>query len=278
MKPIYSIAVCTLLLLSSCQQSFYVADKVNSPGFKKAGEAKLDLSARPQTSYQDGAHFSYSADAAYAPINHLGIIASYRVLNNKVNREAYAPAAFFATKYRYAKYNGQRGDIGAGYFTRIGRKAKYEAYAGYGNGTLKADISYDSTFSPKPSQAYTTSYNRFFIQSAVGMSNNYFSIMGGCRYTLHKYYNFKATDPTLKNALIPNSTQDFTKKSFGFVEPYFEVQVGYKYVKFNYQIGFPFQANGPSLAGVHGAPYMSFGILMHYDPGFFLPKKLVRRK
>jgi hypothetical protein len=254
-----------ILILTSCQRGLYIPDKVNSPGFKEAGEVKLDLSVKPQMRSTSGSPFSFSSDIAYAPVNHLGVLASYRNVNNKVSEES----DIFSGITRSSTFNGHRFDMGVGYFSKIAGKGKFELYGGYGNGVVKTDIIYgpgNSTI--KPDDSYSARYNRFFVQSAIGLDNTIFSLMCGSRFTSQKYYDFRSSNPDLQRSLIPDQSLDATKQAFGFIEPYIELQVGFKYVKFNYQCGSAFQVSGPSLKHNAGLPYMSFGILLHYAPRF----------
>ena len=266
MKALYVPITLVLLIVSSCQRGIYIPDKVNSPGFQQGGEAKFDISVKPQKPDSSGSGLSYSSDISYAPINHLGIIASYRSVNNK----AVIEPKFYYGFGRFSKLNGQCIDIGAGYFNTLGTNGKYEAYGGYGNGTLINNGFVDTGINGRTYLNYKARYSRYFIQLAMGFKNEEIvSFMGGFRITLQQYYSFVSDNPEVKYSLVPDQSMDMMKQSFVFFEPYIEVQAGWKYVKFNYQFGCASQVAGPDLKYDLGLPYMTFGIVLYYSPRFF---------
>ena len=156
-QPVY-LPLVFLVLLSSCSERLYYPDRANVPAFREAHELKAVLSVKPQDFMDGGGSPACpAADVAYAPINHLGIIASYRTI---VNRDAYLyPVSGKPENYSVyntsVAINGHRFEGGAGYFTGLGRKGIFEIYGGYGNGVVKARINSQLTitgfsFSPKP--------------------------------------------------------------------------------------------------------------------------------
>jgi len=246
------------LLFTSCQRGIYIPDKVHSPGFREAGEAKLDFSLKPQRIDSNGSPVSISTDLAYAPINHLGIILSYRGVNNKTITET----DFWGTDNRYTRLNGSRVDIGAGYFSALGGKGKCEVYAGYGIGNIRSR----SIVGSGTDASFDARYNRIFLQPAFGFQARVFSLMGGFRFTYQKYNSITSPNPNIRYSLIPQQSLDLTQQVFAFAEPFVEMQMGGKWVKFNYQMGWACQVAGPSLRYELGLPYMTVGVLFHFAP------------
>ncbi len=269
MKTTILLFIAIVLLFTSCQRGIYIPDKVHSPGFREAGEAKLDLSVKPQRIDSNGSPVSFSSDLAYAPINHLGIMLSYRGVNNKTLTEN----DFWGNDNRYTRLNGSRIDVGAGYFSALGSKGKCEVYAGYGMGNIRSK----SILGSGTDASFDARYNRIFLQPAFGFQTKIFSLMGGLRFTYQKYNSITSPDPNIRYSLIPNQSIDLLNQVFAFAEPFVEMQTGGKWVKFNYQMGWACQVAGPSLRYELGLPYMSIGVLFHYAPSH-LKKALVKKE
>ncbi len=265
-QPIYLLFIA--VLLSSCSERLYYPDRANVPAFREAHEIKAVVSVKPQDNAV-GPAVSPAADLAYAPINHLGIIASYRTI---VNRDGYLYPVFDKPdNYSYnntpVNIYGHRIEGGAGYFTGFGRMGIFEAYGGYGNGVV------DGT------SKFTSRYNRFFVQPEAGVRSRIFSAMGGIRVTMEKFYGFESGDPALLSEI--NSERygpyvDLTAQRFFFVEPFVNFEVGYKYVAFNAQLGFSAQVDhNPAITGDFPV-YASFGAVFHFAPSFLHDEKKKR--
>ncbi len=278
------LLIACIVALSSCQRGLYIADKVHSPGLKEAGEIKTDLSVKPQNNSNGASPFSLSADVAYAPIDHLGVFGSFRQVNNMVFTENLGFP--YTAAPRFFKLDGNRFDLALGYFYRTGPKGKFEFYTGYGRGSIQNNGYYLSNeYAPcgsgllsshgplinstKIDEQYNGKYNRLFFQTGVGFDNNIVALMGGFRVSQQKYSSFSAS-PSLRHGLIPapNDSLHVTDRPFTFIEPYIELQVGYKYAKLNAQVGLATQTSGPNLQYSIGVPYVSVGVVLHYAPGF----------
>ena len=113
-------------------------------------------------------------------------------------------------------------EFGAGYFENIGGNGVVEVYGGYGFGKLEASFNSDEIWT---SYANVTS-NRIFLQPSIGLTTSVADI---------------AFSPRLCYVTV---SQESVTKSTLFFEPAITGKVGFKYVKFNGQLGFSVPANG----------------------------------
>lgn len=263
-KPLLPVLASVLLLSASCQQKMYFPDRANTPGLMEAYEVKLTTAWKPQESSSDSGYrsghngSSFGADLAFSPVNHLGLIASYRSIHNKSITE---DRGTDYTKYG-GEFNGHRWEGGIGYFTTFGRLGKFETYAGYGRGEIRR------RGITNPERDYNTDYNRIFIQPALGFSNNVVSITGGIRFAYQKYVNFRSDNPNLRYTILDKYTrEDVEGATVGFLEPFINAEVGWKYIKFNAQTGCSGQIFGSSVSG--NLPfYFSLGLAFHFAPRY----------
>lgn len=259
------LSVALLLLLASCQQRMYFPDRANVLGFKEKGEAKLTASFKPQgddASNNAPAQISPAVDAAYAISDCIAIFGSYR---STINRNI---SEYQALSYG-GLFNGRRYEGGVGYFHGFDNRAVMEILAGYGNGNLKRRGKL------LPGYDFDTRYHRWFVQGAGGYSDNIISIIGGARIALQRYYDFVSAKPGLEYSIaarnyyrygqLPRSVMD---QYFTFIEPFFNVEIGYKYIKLNGQFGTAIQVTGGRVAG-NTPIFGSVGIVLHYAPRFF---------
>lgn len=262
------IAILSLLWLSSCQQRLYFPDRANTPGLTHALEGKATFSLKPQGNDADSGQTEnitcgVGIDLAFSPIKNFGITGSYRKINNRKIEEG-QPTGLFDNSHNTMGgiFNGERWEIGAGYYDVFGKIGKVEVYGGYGNGSLQR------RGVESPQYNYDTRYHRFFIQPAMGFSkSNFFSFTAGLRFAFMKFYDFRAADPDLRYN-IGKSEQDVTAVVFPFLEPFVNFEGGYKYIKGNVQFGATKQLINANVSG-NFPVYVSIGLIFHFDPEFF---------
>jgi hypothetical protein len=205
-------------------------------------------------------------DAAFSPVNHLGLIASYRSINKRRIDEDFG--SYFVDQYG-GTFNGHRWDVGAGYFSSFG-KGRAELYGGVGFGTLSR------RGSTTKERDYDTKYNRQFLQGGIGTGNDVFLIGGGFRFALMQFRDFSSpTTPDLRYRIL-GPVRDVQDVNFAFMEPYVNMEVGWKVIKFNMQVGTSVQMTGDKIAG--NAPFfMSLGAVFHFDPDYAKPGGMGKR-
>lgn len=274
---------CTLSL-SSCYQNMHFADRANSPGLTKRGELKAVAAFKPTVSEAvpdtTGARsintsvVSPEIDVAYAITDHIAITAGYTsVLNRYVEENRVRGLGRDRTRSYYDTTIGglivlHGGEVGAGYFGKTNKAFKYGIYGTLGFGGVKR------RGIVLPNYNYTTNFFKYSIQPEVGLGPNggkIFSFTAGGRITGFKYYNFKSNDPLTKYAVgeySPKYGLDVTNRMFYYFEPYVNLEVGYQFVKFNFQVGFTAGLSDESTS-IGDSPYLSIGVLFHRDPAYF---------
>lgn len=264
----YLFTAVGLLFFCSCQQRLYFPDRANTPGLTHAMEGKITGSLKFQNNEQDSlnsenVNFGTGIDIAFSPVNHFGIMGSGRWINNRRIAEGESYDLFFEDRKTIGGvFNGNRWELGAGYYDVFGRIGKVEVYGGYGNGSLQrrgAEL---------PQYDYDTRYHRFFLQPAIGFSmSRFFSFTGGIRFAFMKFYDFRSGREDLRYH-IGKSEQDVTAALFPFVEPFLNFEGGYKFIKGNVQLGGSRQIANTNIAG-NMPVYISIGLVFHFAPEYF---------
>jgi len=274
MNKALSLPILLLLLLiavlSSCRQVLYFPDRANTPGLTEALEAKATFSIRPNNSGSSSSSSNgnssttnnggvgTSIDLAFSPVEHLGIIGSYRYLSFNAVRN-YNNTGGSGTETTNTR--GGRWELGCGYYNKLGAKGFAEVYAGYSNGF------FNKTNNLNAISNFDTRYLRPFLQPAFGFKlGQYFSLSGGFRATIVKFYNFSSPDSLLRYN-IGNANQDIESNTYFFFEPFCNFEGGFKYIKGNVQIGASQQYNHAKIT--EDFPfYISFGVTLHFAPSF----------
>jgi len=253
-----TITVLSLVtMLSSCSEQLYFPSRATAPGVREAMDTKLVVSAKVQDNSGAGNQsraISPAADLAFSPVDHLGLTLSYNGVTNRKSND----------DNDIAVYNGHRFDGGAGYYSNFGRLGFFEMYGGVGGGYI--------SLNGQPDHAFTTHYTHAYLQPAAGVGNQKFMITGGIRIMYQYYYNFESSNPDLPYTITSNQGQrlgNINGSSFLMIEPFINMEVGYKYIKFNLQTGFSGQAAGEgNITGSSLPAYMSLGIVFNYAPRF----------
>ena len=263
-----SVALAAVFTLTGCTQRLYFPDRANTPGLSEALEGKITASWKGQATSTDGlgtergAGSSFALDAAFAPINHLGITASYRGLNDRVvgSEKVFLPND--ESVYRTALYQGYRWDGAVGYFNTFDRLGRYEIYAGGGAGELRRRGATEAQYD------YTTRYMRYYVQPAVGIGNQVIVLMGGVRILAQRYNSFSAPDPQrVRYVTDALGERSIVGQAIVCAEPFINGEVGYRFLKFNLQIGSSLKLAGPRVMGAIPV-YGCAGITLHFAPSF----------
>lgn len=276
MKHIALIITCAILC-SACQQKMYFPDRVNSPGFREGGEAKLNLSLK-MVNYDDSIakrnieRINPAVEVAYAVTDHIGIIGSWTTTQNLFIKEDTSTDRSYSYWDRYYRnvfggnFNGQRFDIGAGYFTTFDSRGLFELYAGYGNGSMQR-VSLLT-----PHNNYTARYHRYFAQWGLGFSTNNVSFMSGFRMAVNRFYEFNGATDDLQYRILRTpvgaDSRSVTDANFTLIEPYINFEGGYRFVKINVQVGGSGNLSANSVSGDFPM-YIHIGLTFRYAPRYF---------
>ena len=279
-NPVGIILVFIVVIsLSSCVEpkALYVhlPDKVNCPGFKEAGEAKAEISVQPIENSTRGVPVIYNCNLAYAPINHLGIIASYQGAYNLKLSNDYGGLGFFGnTATEKFQLSSSMVDLSIGYFTKDGNKGLLECYGGFGIGYIRNNaMGYDD-----PGDYYGNFY-RIFLQLDYCYSYKNALLIAGFRTMDKKYTAFDIGS----NAEIDSSAiKQIKSNNLLLLQPFIEFQTGNRFIRFSMQFGCQIYLQGFNSSAAAGDQYnlnsgyrfnpsllyLGLGISFHSAPRF----------
>ncbi len=245
-----------LVGLNSCTPWLYVqgpTGQYHACFSWKQGELNATITVKPQLE-AFSSFVSPAADFSYAPVNHLGIIASCR---SEINNMGYIyPTEGIPNGYTNdpeISLSGHCLEVGAGYFLPFGSMGLVEVFGGYGQGTLTAGDSFSSK------------YYRVFVQPEIGLRNAYVSLVCGVKIASQQYYDFQASSSTLRYS-VDSWTQvvDFPAQHFLMVQPFLDFNAGHRFLYFNFQFGFTV-SNASNRYLISDFPvFLSLGASLHF--------------
>lgn len=230
MKHLLLFATC-ILLLGSCRPQYYKPNRVNTPLLTQKGQV------------QANAGFN-GVQAAYSPLNRLGLIAGYSTYAYH-GHEPWSPhekVDFFeagAGYYRAVKDSS---------YLKMRRQFVYDVYGGIGRGSINIDNRSNYT---RPS----TTISRAFIQPGVGVRTHVIEAAFNMRVCGVYYSNF--SHPPLSYVVpLPN-------KVYLFTEPAITLRVGYKAAKLEMQYVHSFGSNTGELAYIKNAFNLGLSVVIN---------------
>jgi len=250
---------------SSCSPSLYFPDRVNAPGFTNQGQAFLTASIKPQIGTNDsmepkGKGTSFNLDAGYAVSDHIGIIASYRGLNDRgVSEKDWIKLADGIGGI----FSGKRYEAAVGYFSGKRNGIMADIYGGIGSGYI------DRTGYYAPQYNFRTNYMNYFVQGSIGGNWEFVRLSTGLKIAVYDFIRFDAVTPDIRYTIAETrdgGRRDVTQQAFTFGTYYMDVQMGYRYVMFDFQQGLSAQLSGGPLKAC--PYYMTLGISLRLDPQF----------
>lgn len=209
--PVISI-ILSLSWVGCSSAPVYLTNRATTPLFSNVHEAKVSASIDPM--------LMTDFHAAYAPTDHLGILASYK-----------GPTIV-------SSYAGHFVEIGAGYFNKIGRLGRYGTYAGIGRGWGRADSSRSPMAAPSNDDNATQTYfnfNRYFLEGEIGLVDDGYELGFAARFSnvrLNSYSKYLLQPSSPSKTLITSlpGGQDL------FFEPIFFWRAGFGNFQFEQQI------------------------------------------
>lgn len=197
----YSIILLAGLFISlftACTPA-YIPNAIHTPLFKQKGEIHGQVGTGT---------CGYDFQGAYAVTDNIGVMLNASIANRTSDStNNYHKHAFV--------------EMAGGYYYPIDQNATVEIYGGYGIGAV--DAYYENSLLVSSARAY---HHRVFIQPAIGVSTKIFDASFTPRIVL---LNVTMVDPDLASS----NTRSF----YPYVEPCLTTRVGYKYVKYFFQIG-----------------------------------------
>lgn len=215
-----SFYLALILAILSSCSPEYIPNMVNSPMFSNAGEFQATVATGTS---------NFDAQVAYAITDHIGIMANGSYGNEKNDTTDY-----------FQKHTFLEG--GFGYYNKFGQNGRYEVYGGYGYG--KVNGFFETLFAD---DALTEAhYNRFFIQPGISLSTGIYDGGFSPRFVFLQ--------------MNPKGSEFLTGKYNVLFEPVFTSKIGFKYVKFIFQIGASLPINDNNTNFDHDPFIMNLGI------------------
>lgn len=262
------VSVFSVLLFTSCTQSIYFPQHVNTTHFRHKDEAKIDISFKPPgDTKEDLWDVSPAVDAAYAVAGHIALIGSYHTITRNILPNT-SDNLLSDTRRMGGLFSGHNLEAGGGYFTALGHTGTFEVLGGAGGGVVHRD-SRDSSYEPSRLN-FTTHYFNYFIQSAIGIRRHHAMFSAGLRLEGRRYTDFTSPNPDLKYAInhlgdTYYGYRDLTASNFLFLQHYLDMEVGGENIKFNLQLGTYVQCTGPKVSS--DIPfYVTAGLVLYHFP------------
>ncbi|MGE7773932.1 hypothetical protein ACQKLP_04375 [Chitinophaga sp. NPDC101104] len=227
MKKFYLFLLAPAMALFACNRNVYVPNQINVPLLKEKGEVKASVSL---SDWQ----------AAYAVTDNFAIMANGQYISRLLTVEGDGvdddPIVDPNTR-------GGLIELGAGYTKALGvsKKAVFEVYGGYGYGGFRT-LEESYLYKPDSVRGYDdyrlrTKFHKFFIQPSFGLSHKVVEVAVSTRFSLVNFNNVSSGSLTWDGD--PNMRMDFQRldgKLVGFMEPAATVRVGFKNIKWFWQL------------------------------------------
>ena len=240
-------------LLSGCSPYLYIPDSVYMPLASDKGEFKANVcygtsGTGLQASYCIGKHVLVMTN-----------ISEY----NSVNNGTYTPGLL---NFPYS-YNNFCGDLGLGYFHRLGTHGRVEliAGAGYGSSTSNLEgappdhsaIGYSGNLD---NYALNGNFMHFFAQPDIGLVYGNYEFGLGARFNelnLNGKYSIEQQTDSNKTFSHPVYNTNLNGTAL-VIQPAFTVSLGLEKLKLNLNLGYSALLSGPDIDPKYGSVYQSF--------------------
>lgn len=205
------------LILNSCTLA-YIPNAVNTPLLSDKGDLKsafrvgssgVDL----QFSGAVKDHIGLMLNGSFATMPDINAESDGLMATNNVNSDYISPATGSGAQHFF-------GEFGAGYFTRIGLKGRFETFTGIGYGSFQVG---DFTIDGGLENHIDANCYRIFVQPAIGLSMPKYDIGLAARFVK---LNFLPRSPMYRNL------------SGSFIDPALTLKTGKSNTKFVFQVGY----------------------------------------
>lgn len=207
----FSLLVLVSLLIAACSPKYYVPNTHNVPLLEEKGQINL---------------------AVHGNVNQLDVQGAAGLSSN-IGLMVNAGFFFPADDDNGNGGSGKLGEVGLGYFTKIGEYMVFETYGILGFGTVENNFPSTVTGNPGTSGTINANIFRAGIQPNIGYTSKYFSAAVSARFVSLNYSN-------IKGSLIFDGVDQFAylenHKSSFLVEPALTVRAGLENIKLQAQL------------------------------------------
>lgn len=268
------LSIC--IFCTSCYQNLHFLSRANSINFREKGEYKITgavkANASDYISDTTGIKTSYVSPefcAAYAITDHIALAFTYSSVLNRYSTEGSGMAFFtpsFIDSALGGSFNQHLAEVGGGWFSRFGKTRSYSVFLHLGYGTLSR------RGAVLPKYDYNTQIFKYSIQQEMAWmpaGGDLISFSTGIKFSGLQYFGFSSTDPDTRYILGSDTRKrtkvDYGNKLYPFFEPYTNLEIGLKKVKFNFQAGLSV-GMFPIAQPIGEGGYVSVGFLYHFRP------------
>lgn len=243
-KPLYFLI--TILFLTGCSHYYYVPVAQNVPLFKEKKEFRTSVILSKQyDDFTDDEISMTDIQAAYAVTDHFAVLSNYmsaRGDNPKFTNEI-GKGSYF--------------DMMAGYYRALGRHSVFELYGGVGGSNQQHKYGVFGSSDLK--------FNKLIIQPSIGFTFSGFDIAFTSGFSRLHF-------STVTNNIDPSDVEYFkvadisNRRNSMLFEPSMTIRLGWKYVKFQFQLIYSQNINNPQLQFQNGKASfgMSFSLANRY--------------
>jgi hypothetical protein len=198
----------------------YIPNRVNTPLLSNSGEIQASVSTGIS---------GFDPQISYAITDHIGVMAngSFADRSNDTTDNFHIHNFF---------------ELGGGYYDKLEDVGRYGLYGGFGFGNVETE--FDNDIFSKRTDANLL---RYFIQPSIGVVTDVFDASFATRVAL---VNTKIKDSELNNP----------KGNDLYFEPVLTTRLGYKYVKFLFQVGLSFRVMSSDLKPEYQPVILNLGL------------------
>jgi hypothetical protein len=202
--PLY-FTMLVAIIFTGCAP-VYIPNSANAPLFEEKGT--LLVSAF-------GGSNGYDAQLAYGITDHFAVMAN----GSYQSKEFDSNAIDKYHKHMFAEFGG-------GYYTKMNDNGRFECFGGYGFG--QSETAYDYTFFYHNHDILKGTYQRFFVQTDLGLSSDFDVVTSGIslRGSYVNFFKFASETKVYNESMAQY-----------YFEPAVFFRVGWKYVKLQFQFG-----------------------------------------
>ena len=244
---------CLAASLTSCSPYMYIPDSVFMPLASEKGEFKGNICYGTSGT---------GLQASYTIGNHLLVMTNISEYNS-VNTGTYTPGLL---NFPYS-YNNFSGDLGLGYFYKLGLHGRVELIAGGGYGSSNAflegappghsAVGYSGNLA---NYALSGNFMHLFAQPDIGLVYGNYEFGLGARFNelnLNGKYSIEQQTDSNKTFSHPVYNTNLNGTAL-VIQPALTVSLGLEKIKLNLNLGYSAQISGPDIDPKYGSVYQAF--------------------